>query len=593
MDPAGEYRRRLEERRRQAGREARRELALSRARLAVAALTALLAWAVFREKAVHPGWLALPLLSFLALVIVHDRVIRARRRAERAARFYERGLARIEDRWAGQGESGERFLSADHPFAQDLDLFGEGSLFELLCLARTRAGEETLARWLLEPAEPPAVRRRQEAVEELRGRVELREDLSLLGEEVRAGLHPAELAAWGRAPASPFPRWAQAAAPLLAALQIGGLAAWLGYGQSFLVFLASIVPASVFALALRSRVRPILEGLERPARDLALLSGLLARIEVEETSCAHLRELSRALEGGDRPPSRRIARLGRLVELLDARRNALFAPLGALLLWSTQLALVVEGWRARCGPSIPRWIEAAGEFEALASLAGFAYEHPDDPFPEILDEGPVFRGEGLGHPLLPRNECVRNDLSLGGELRVLVVSGSNMSGKSTLLRTVGVATVLALAGAPVRAARLALSPVSLGATLRIQDSLHAGRSRFFAEITRLRDLVEITSGERPLLFLLDEILHGTNSHDRRIGAEGILRGLIERGAVGLVTTHDLALARVAEELAPRAGNVHFVDHLEDGRVVFDYRLRPGVVDRSNALELMRSVGLEV
>jgi DNA mismatch repair ATPase MutS len=176
---------------------------------------------------------------------------------------------------------------------------------------------------------------------------------------------------------------------------------------------------------------------------------------------------------------------------------------------------------------------------------------------------------------------------------VLIVSGSNMSGKSTLLRTLGTNTVLALAGAPVCARRLRLSPLQVGASIRIQDSLQAGASRFYAEITRLRQIVELTKGSLPVLFLLDEILHGTNSHDRRIGAEGVVRGLVERGATGLVTTHDLALAHIAEVLSPRAANVHFEDHLEDGKMTFDYLLRPGVIQRSNALELMRSVGLEV
>ena len=188
---------------------------------------------------------------------------------------------------------------------------------------------------------------------------------------------------------------------------------------------------------------------------------------------------------------------------------------------------------------------------------------------------------------------VRADLLLADEPRVLIVSGSNMSGKSTLLRTLGVNTVLALSGAPVRARALRLTPLQVGASIRIQDSLQAGASRFYAEITRLRQIVDLTAGALPVLFLLDEILHGTNSHDRRIGAEGLVRGLINRGAIGLVTTHDLALARIADELSPRAANVHFEDHLEEGRMIFDYLLRPGVVQKSNALELMRSVGLEV
>jgi DNA mismatch repair ATPase MutS len=166
-----------------------------------------------------------------------------------------------------------------------------------------------------------------------------------------------------------------------------------------------------------------------------------------------------------------------------------------------------------------------------------------------------------------------------------------MSGKSTLLRTVGVNAVLALAGAPVRASRLTISPLALGATLRIQDSLQAGTSRFYAEIQRFRHIMDLTAGNRPVLFLLDEILHGTNSHDRALGAEAIVRGLLERGAIGLVTTHDLALSAVADGLAPRAANVHFADELKDGQMFFDYRIRAGVVRKSNALELMRAVGL--
>ena len=205
----------------------------------------------------------------------------------------------------------------------------------------------------------------------------------------------------------------------------------------------------------------------------------------------------------------------------------------------------------------------------------------------------LFEGKQLGHPLLPRATMVRNDVHLGGDMQLLVVSGSNMSGKSTLLRTVGINVVLALAGAPVRATSLRLSPLALGATLRIQDSLQEGRSRFYAEITRIRKLADIAAGPVPLLFLLDEIFHGTNSHDRLQGAAGVLQGLLDRGAIGLITTHDLALTSVAGELSPRATNVHFADWFEDGDIKFDYRMKPGPVTRSNAIALMRAVGLDV
>jgi DNA mismatch repair ATPase MutS len=240
-----------------------------------------------------------------------------------------------------------------------------------------------------------------------------------------------------------------------------------------------------------------------------------------------------------------------------------------------------------------RWLTAVGDIEALSSMAGYRYEHPDDVFPDLADGPPLFAGEALGHPLLPESVVIRNDLDLTPPLRVLVVSGSNMSGKSTLLRTVGINAVLAQAGAPVRARRLRLTPLAVCASIRIQDSLQSGVSRFYAEITRLGQIMRRADDQPPVLFLIDELLHGTNSHDRRIGSEAIVRGLVERGAIGLVTTHDLALAQVADALGAGGANVHFEDVLEDGRMRFDYRMRPGVVEHSNALALMRAVGLRV
>jgi DNA mismatch repair ATPase MutS len=257
------------------------------------------------------------------------------------------------------------------------------------------------------------------------------------------------------------------------------------------------------------------------------------------------------------------------------------------------MALAIDAWRTRCGAAVGRWFTAIAEIEAMLSLAAYAFENPADPFPEIGDGGLVYDGTALAHPLMSRVKCVPNDLHLGPDMVLLVVSGSNMSGKSTWLRTVGTNAVLALAGAPVRAASMRIAPLAIGATLRIQDSLQAGRSRFYAEITRIEQIVERAKEPLPLLFLLDEILHGTNSHDRGIGAEAIVKALVERGAAGLITTHDLALAHIAEALAPRAANVHFADHLVDGQMVFDYRMQPGVVRHSNALALMRAVGLPI
>jgi DNA mismatch repair ATPase MutS len=285
--------------------------------------------------------------------------------------------------------------------------------------------------------------------------------------------------------------------------------------------------------------------------------------------------------------------LHRLSELHDWQHNQVFAPFAAALLWGTHLAYAIESWRREHGAKVATWLGAVGEFEAFGSLSAYRFEHPADPFAELADGPATFDGADLGHPLLPDARMVRNDVRLSDATRLLVVSGSNMSGKSTLLRTVGINAVLALAGAPARATRLRLTPLFIGATLRIQDSLQEGRSRFYAEITRLRQLYDLASGSVPLLFLLDELFHGTNSHDRLVGATGVLRSLLDRGAIGLITTHDLALTKVADDLAPRAANVHFEDRFEGGEIRFDYRMRPGPVTRSNALALMRAVGLDV
>lgn len=554
-------------------------------------LTALiiLAWLVF--KGISIWWLLPPLLVFLALALVQQQITGARSRCERAARLYEQGLARLDDLWVGKGATGERFLSGSHPYAEDLDILGRGSLFELLSTARTRVGEDTLAQWLLAPASPEVVRARHSAVIELRPQLDLREDLALLGEGIHTGSDAQTLTTWVANPAWPISSGLRLTALILAGLALLTLIFGL-FGFGWFPFLGAFILEQILALKFRVQVQRVISNVDGPDRDLALLSEVLNRIEREEFTTSHLIQLRAALDVEGLRPSQKIARLNRLIELLDSRRNMFFAPFALILLWPLQCAIAIEHWRQKSGPAVPRWLAAVGEFEALCSLAGYSYEHPNDPFPEVVDGVARFEGEGLGHPLLPEARTVRTNIRLSDGLSALIVSGSNMSGKSTRLRTVGTNTVLALAGAPVRARSLRLSPLQVGASIRIQDSLQAGASRFYAEITRLRQILELTESA-PVLFLLDEILHGTNSHDRRIGAEGVLRALIQRNAIGLVTTHDLALTLIAEELATRVANVHFEDHLERGRMTFDYLLRPGVLQRSNALELMRSVGLNV
>lgn len=579
-------------------RWARRADLVSNARLACFAAVALVGWLGFGTYALGRGWVALPVALFVGLVVVHERVLRRRARAERVQRFYADGLARLDETWAGRGDTGERYRDPAHPYAPDLDVFGRGSLFELLATTRTTGGSDRLAAWLQAGATPSAIRARQVAVRELRPRVDMRREMAVAGDESDSSDQQRALAAWAGAGAAGLAPAVGLAAIAATALSLGGLALWIFTGAGPVPFVAALLLQGALGLAVRGRVAPVLAAAETPVGALARTASLLACVEDERFEAPRLVELGEALRTTGRPPSEELAALLALVDRRDARQNQFFAPIAALLMWGTHTALALERWRARCGPRLADWIDAASEIEALCALAGYAYEHPDDPFPEIVDEGPVFDGEALGHPLLPAARCVRNDLTLGGDgpqagPRAFVMSGSNMSGKSTMLRTVGCNALLALAGAPVRARRLRISPLRITASIRIVDSLQDGQSHFMAEITRLRQVVEIARGEPPALFLLDEILHGTNSHDRRIGAEAVIRGLVELGAIGLVTTHDLALTRIVEASEGRLANVHFEDHLEDGVMEFDYRLREGVVEKSNALALMRSVGLDV
>ncbi len=617
-DPDAEYARRLSARRNVAAQLARMDHRLGDMRLATVVALLLAAYLALGRGVFSPAWLVPLVVLFVGLLVWHEQVVQRKQRAERAARFYESGIARREDRWAGTGNTGAPFAGLDG-YAADLDLFGRGSLFELLCTTRTRQGEHRLAGWLqaTEPA-PDVLRARQVAVKELRPRLDLREEIALLGHEVRARARAAsgsaadaELLSWAGTPAVVFPGWAPWAAGLIALATFGAALGWaLNVAGAAPVFWIFAFAGQGLAAVFRKRVRAALRGVERAGADLGIYARLLARIEVEAFTAPRLLVLQSHLTtgAGAAKASQSIARLDTLIGWLQARQNQVFALVAALLLWEFQFAVVIERWRADHNADVLRaWLETVGEVEALLALAGYAFEHPADPFPEIVNAaqtkgtpGVCFEGRGLGHPLLPEHATVRNDLCLGVSRRLYLVSGSNMSGKSTFLRTVGVNAVLALAGAPVRATHLKIAPLVLGASLRTQDSLQGGVSRFYAEVLRLRDIVEQAAGAGendgpPLLFLLDEILHGTNSHDRRVGAEAVLRALLRRNASGLATTHDLALTAIAggEAFLPGGVNVHFEDQMSGGKMTFDYRLRPGVVEKSNAIALMRAVGLEV
>ena len=534
-------------------------------------------------------------------------MVRAREAAARAIAFYERGLARIEDRWAGTGETGERFRDPEHLYAQDLDLFGPASLFELLSIARTQAGEETLARWLLAPADTTAILARQQATEDLAPRLDLREALSLAGTDVRASVHTDALVAWAEGPLHLRGGWIRPVAIVLSIAAIATAGAWIATGNST-PFVAVVMLEIAFSLPLRERLAKALGGADGPARDLDVLAVVLARLEQEQFTAERLTRLQGELTGtgtgGRLQPARRRIRFNSPAPSTRGAARLAAQPRVRAVCRGGAVGHAPgarhRGVAPRARPPRARVAADLGRVRGARVAVGVPLRTSRRSVSRDRRDGDadgaagrVRRQGGLGHPLIPAARMIRNDVHLGSAPHLLVVSGSNMSGKSTLLRTVGVNAVLAFAGAPVRAGSLRLTPMRIGATLRIQDSLQEGRSRFYAEISRIRDIADLASGPLPVLFLLDELFHGTNSHDRVVGASGVLRALLDRDAIGLITTHDLALTTVADDLAPRAANVHFDDRFEGGEIRFDYVMKPGPVTRSNAIALMRAVGLDV
>jgi len=593
-NPRAEYQTRLDHWRTEHSQQELLHRRLGNARLASGVLLIAVGAIALGAERISPWWLLVPIIALAVLVVIHDRVDRMLRTSARGIAYYERAVARLENRWIGTGSQGEKFRDPHHVFSDDLDLFGRGSLFELLSTARTSMGERVLAGWLLAPGEPRDVAARQEAVKELRPNVDLREDLALMGDEVRAALDDRRLGGWGTEPAVTFFPGAGWIALILAIAAVTTVVTTLLDWTTLRPFLFVVLAELAFGMTTRNATRRVVHDVENPANELRLIALHLERLEREQFSSQMLKGLHERLMVDGTPSTKQIRRLIALVDRLDWARNLFFRPVAAVLMWMPLFAMAIEKWRIRYGPHVAEWVSAIGEFEAMSSLACFAYERPDAAFPELAESSELFYdSSGLTHPLIPPGEAVPNDVTLGGATRLWIISGSNMSGKSTLLRAVGLSVVLGWAGAPVTAGRLRLSRLRLGASMRTTDSVIDHRSRFYAEISRLKDVVDLARSGQPLLFLLDELLSGTNSHDRRLGAQGVLRGLVERGAIGLATTHDLALAEIADDLAGKAINVHFEDQMEGGQIRFDYHLRPGVVARGNALELMRAVGLDV
>ncbi|HZO13236.1 MAG TPA: DNA mismatch repair protein MutS, partial [Polyangiaceae bacterium] len=490
---------------------------------------------------------------------------------------------------------GDAYVDPEHPYASDLDLYGPSSLFEQLNTTQTPGGEAMLAGWLAAPAAPDEIAARQRAARELSNHDRLREDMAVAG--MRAGKIDRD--------AAPFLAWAKqrpvmSAGSFYAALALASLTVVLLIATGFMeppwsrAWLVGVGAQVVLIVALRARVEAVLAPVCVKQSPLSTYQDLMRIVEAHDFEDDRLRGLQAQLREPTRA-SEQMERLERLVGLASVRHNALVQVLADIFLsWDVWCAYLLDRWRARHGARVADWLEALSEIEALASLATFAREHPDYVWPRVADGATRFGGREIGHPLIVAERRVDNDAALSDGVRALMITGSNMSGKSTMLRSMGLGAVLAQAGAPVCAAELTMSPVRVFTSMRVGDALDRGVSRFYMEVEKLKRIVDaLDEAGAPVMFLLDEVLHGTNSRERIIGAKAVVRYLVEHGAIGAVSSHDLGLVELERLTDGKVKNVHFEDHIENGRMCFDYRMKAGAVSTSNALRLMRDVGLTV
>lgn len=549
---------------------------------------------------------AVALSGFGILVFSSARARAAVTRLSDLAEMSEEGAHRVRRNWSDLKQSPWATVPASHPYASDLDVIGSASLAQLFPALSAAPGRTTLASWLLNAAGPSELKLRQQAVDELKGRIDFRDELILHTRRINVSAERLlAFEAWsakldddvgGRGLAAAM--WLlPASALLLIIAQATGIVA-----QAYA--LIPIALGGLLTMQFRKKLRFALSQVQGQRNVLRGYAGIASLMSVEALSSPLLIELRHRLGSGDTGAARRIRSLETLADCTDVRSSpTLHLIVQGLFMWDFHIVRLLNAWKRDCGSSVVTWMDAIGVFESVAALATLAHDNPDWVFPTFDVTGPArVEAMGLGHPLLDAKRRVANDVTVGPPGTLVVVTGSNMAGKSTLLRTIGLNVVLAQAGSVVCASRMSCPPVSLYTSMRVQDSLERGVSYFMAELERLKLIVDAATeaagtGDRTLLFLLDEILHGTNSAERAIAARHVLARLVELGAIGAVTTHDLQLADT-EEFAHIARHVHFQESFSraaDGTptMQFDYQLRPGRAESTNALKLLELVGLGV
>ncbi len=537
--------------------------------------------------------LTLALILLAWLVIRYETTEKSRKRFLHLAEINRLEMKCIDGDFSGY-KPGDEYIERDHPYSYDLDIFGKASLFQYICRTTSKPASDLLAEYLKQSASREEILRRQEAVTELQPLTDWRQELMTLGYlNAGAGNDPAHLMQWLRSDDT-FPKTSRekiitGCLSLLAMASVILVIAGWPVAILFPMFTVNFI----FYFTRFKRISKLQEQVSRSSDLLRSYSEIIRLIENEKFTAAKLLALQGSFKDSN-PASNRIRQLSKLVGRLDWRLNMLLsAPLNLLFFTDIHFCLALERWKREHALRIPGWFAAMAEFEVVASIANTTYNNPGWVFPTLTDDYFVFRTEKMGHPLIPAERRISNDFSVEGPGKAIVITGSNMSGKSTFLRTCGINAVLAFAGAPVCASSFTVSHVRLHSSMRISDSLEENISSFYAELRRLRAIISAAESDPKAFLLLDEILRGTNSDDRYTGSVALIRQLTGYGSVAMVATHDLRLAGLEKELPDNIENYHFDVKVSGEELFFDYRLTPGVCSSFNASLLMKKMGIRV
>lgn len=600
MDMVDRYKKRIEILTRLIGVQDKSLSRLANLRLAVVAAAAACFFFLYRGGGKYAAWGTLAAYTgvFIYLVIKHRKTKSYRIRLSILQDIDSVALKRLTGEWKDIASDGGEFKNEDHPFSGDLDLYGRSSLFQLMDTTPTWSGKQALRRIL----ESPSLKRheiedRQQAVKELSEKHWFCQRLQLSGlEGKKDSLKQQELLIeWSKKESScSFKPYQVTLIRLLPALTI--LSAVAAYGFN-------VIPSIIFKTLGISQALLLFLGNRRRGGELQEVyeckeaikdyGRMLSRFERGKFSSKYLKELQGSLNNSSgENASAQIRRLEKISDSIANRSNMMFLPINIILLWDYQCAISLGRWKQESGKKVEGWIGAVGKLEALCSLGCLAHDHPEWCFPVIRDEKSIFKAENLGHPLLVEG-MVRNTVVFGEKERALLITGSNMSGKSTLMRTCGISLAMAYAGAPVCADSMECSIMRIYTCMRIGDNLEKNISSFYAELLRIKNIVQASKEPMQVFFLLDEIFKGTNSSDRHTGAKQVMLQLIENGAMGMVSTHDLELGDLEKKTKGSIKNYHFEEQYKDGAISFDYKLKEGVSTTRNALYLIRMAGIEV